>query len=92
MSYDADREAVREDMAYVRERTRFYRDMRMKAHRAKKALDEAMVQIRMKPENYTTASPDFLGDLVACIEQAHESLEIADSYFRNEVSTTLRPK
>lgn len=90
--YEIDRSNSAEDAAMVRERDRYYKTLRMKAHRAKVALDEAMHEILSKPENYTTGSHDFLGDLAACIESAHAHLKIADDYYINEVGTTLRPK
>lgn len=89
--YDIDRENSREDMEWMKERYRFYKALRMKAHRAKAALDEAKKLIASKPDNYTTGSHDFLGDLQVCIEHAHDCLQIADDYYTQEVGTTLRP-
>lgn len=89
--YEIDKRNSREDMAWMKERDRFYKTLRMKAHRAKAALDEAMKEIATKPENYTIGSHDFLGDLVACIEAAHGHLEVVEDYYINHVGTSIKP-
>lgn len=89
---DVDRACALEAISEAKERERYYRVLRMKAHRAIAALNEAMAEINSKAENYTTGSPDFLGTLVCCIQDAHASMNIVEEFYVKEVGTTVKPR
>lgn len=86
------RRSSREEIQYAKERARFHRVLRQRAHQALVPLEQAMKEIRKKPENAYTSEGDFLRTLWLQIEEAYNALKFCDDFYTKDVGTTLKPR